>query len=241
MIKKEVIIGDCRLLLGDCLEIMPTLEKVDAVVTDPPYGIKYAPGKPSKARMNSAYVGGEFVSGASMIIGDDKPFDPSILWGCADNHIIWGANNFCSRLKDTNGWLVWDKTRGGTTNNGFIKSECELAWTSFLRRTKIISHLWDGVKRDSEVAEGVLPPTQKPVKVMEWCLKHLPEETQTILDPFAGSGTTGVACVKLGRKFIGIELNERYFDIACKRIEEAYKQPDLFIETPTKPVQEKLI
>jgi site-specific DNA-methyltransferase (adenine-specific) len=75
-------------------------------------------------------------------------------------------------------------------------------------------------------------PTQKPVGVMDWCLKQLPKETETILDPFMGSGTTGVACVKLGRKFIGIELDPKYFDIACKRIEEAYKQPDLFIERP---------
>jgi site-specific DNA-methyltransferase (adenine-specific)/modification methylase len=79
-------------------------------------------------------------------------------------------------------------------------------------------------------------PTQKPIAVMEWCLSFLPD-CQTILDPFMGSGTTGVACAKLGRKFIGIEIEPRYFDIACKRIEDAYKQPDLFIEPPKKPEQ----
>lgn len=83
--------------------------------------------------------------------------------------------------------------------------------------------------------KGRQHPTQKPIAVMEWCLGFV--EGETILDPFMGSGTTGVACVKLGRRFIGIEIEEKYFDIACKRIEEATKQPDLFIEQPKKPEQ----
>lgn len=80
-------------------------------------------------------------------------------------------------------------------------------------------------------------PSQKPIEIMTWCVKSIPADGQTVLDPFMGSGTTGVACAKLGRKFIGIELDEKYFDIACKRIEEAYKQPDLFLPPPAKPVQ----
>ena len=82
-------------------------------------------------------------------------------------------------------------------------------------------------------------PTQKPIEVMKWCLSFLPK-AEIILDPFMGSGTTGVACVKLGRKFIGIELEERYFNIACKRIEQAYRQPDMFVEPPKKPIKESM-
>jgi len=84
-------------------------------------------------------------------------------------------------------------------------------------------------------------PTQKPVGVIEWCINHLPDDARIILDPFMGSGTTGVACAKLGRKFIGIEIERKYFEIACQRIREAYDQPDLFIEPPAKAVQEKML
>lgn len=100
--------------------------------------------------------------------------------------------------------------------------------------------MWDGVKRDSEIGERVEHATQKPVKLMQACISHLPDTAQTILDPFMGSGTTGVACAKMGRRFIGIELDEGYFDIACRRIEDAYRQPDLFIEPPAKQVQHEI-
>jgi len=85
--------------------------------------------------------------------------------------------------------------------------------------------------------DGKGHPTQKPIEVMCWCIERLPDGANTILDPFMGSGTTGVACAKLGRKFIGIEIEPKYFDIACRRIEAAYAQPDMFIVPPAKPVQ----
>jgi DNA modification methylase len=91
------------------------------------------------------------------------------------------------------------------------------------------------IRKGGDVREH---PTQKPVGVMEWCINHLPNGAETILDPFMGSGTPLVACAKLGRKGIGIELDPEYFDIACKRVEEAYRQPDLFISPPTTPTQE---
>ena len=99
--------------------------------------------------------------------------------------------------------------------------------------------MWAGFQRDSEVGERHLHPTQKPVELMLWCLEFF-QHSNTILDPFMGSGTTGVACARLGRRFIGIEIEPKYFDIACKRIEQAYRQPDLFIERPAKPVQEAM-
>jgi DNA modification methylase len=103
-------------------------------------------------------------------------------------------------------------------------ADCELAWTNLDNNAKVFD--WTIAATN---AERIGHPTQKPLALMKWCLSFLPD-AQTILDPFMGSGTTGVACIKMGRKFIGIELEEKYFDIACKRIEGAYQQPDMFIE-----------
>lgn len=113
-------------------------------------------------------------------------------------------------------WLVWSKPHFPTM------ADCELAWCSEDCNARVFHGLRSyGVKHH---------PTEKPLPLMEWCINHLPNDTQTILDPFMGSGTTGVACAKMGRSFIGIELDPDYFDIACKRIEEAYSQGDMFIE-----------
>jgi site-specific DNA-methyltransferase (adenine-specific) len=232
-------IGDATLYQGDCLEILPTLGKVDAVVTDPPYGIgfesKASRGFAPSSRRGS---GGNYGTDWGAIHGDDRPFDPTPFLEFPAI-ILWGAYCYASRLPDSAGWLVWDKKRGGTVSTGFAGSSSDMAWTNFFGHVKTFSHLWDGLRRDSQI--GVhLHPTEKPVVLMEWCLNLLPT-ANTILDPFMGSGTTGVACAKLGRSFIGIEIESKYFDIACKRIEEAYAQPDLFIEPLAKAVQEKLL
>ena len=143
--------------------------------------------------------------------------------------IIFGGNYF--DLPATRCYLVWDKLNGG---NDF--ADCELAWTNLNKSVRRIQWLWNGMIRKGQ--EERHHPTQKPVGVMEWCLTHLPDDCRTVLDPFMGSGTTGIACVKAGLSFTGIERDERYFDIACKRVEDAYKQPDLFIAQPApKPEQ----
>lgn len=143
----------------------------------------------------------------------------------ADIKIIWGGNYFADQLPPTRGWLVWNKPE-----RGFTLSEAELAWTNLDTVVRVLDYRRSDPGREH--------PTQKPVGVMEWSISHT-KGAKTILDPFMGSGTTGVACVKLGRKFIGIEMESRYFDIACKRIEDAYKQPDMFVAPPApKPVQE---
>lgn len=229
MYKRKEIIGDCTLYLGDCLEVMPTLGKVDAVVTDPPYGIGENHKKvASRGKLAKPTDYGEFN-------WDNEPASAkhiSAILACSNNQIIFGGNYF--HLPPTSCWLVWDKQNG---ENDF--ADCELAWTNLKKAVRRIYWRWNGmIRKGDDYREH---PTQKPVGVMEWCINQLPNETQTILDPFMGSGTTGVACVKLGRKFIGIELDEKYFDIACKRIEEAYQQPDLFIEPTVKPTQEKLL
>lgn len=230
MIRREEIIGDCRLLLGDCLEILPTLGKVDAVVTDPPYGIGYSHG-----------VGGGKLARSTQfdhhpIHGDDKPFDPS-PWLAFPVAVLFGANHFADKLPPSPNWLVWDKRDGVCSND---QADCELAWTNLRGPARLTRHLWNGMLKASEKGEIRVHPTQKPVAVMEWALRQTSSLGATILDPFMGSGTTGVACVKLGRKFIGIEIDEGYFDIACERIRKAYAQPDMFIERPPEPKQEAL-
>ena len=124
--------------------------------------------------------------------------------------------------------FIWNKN---IRNMHF--NDCEIAWCSQFREA---SRIFD-LSPSGQLKEH---PTQKPLPLIQWCIERLPETAQTILDPFMGSGTTGVACAKLGRKFIGIELEPKYFDIACRRIEDAYKQPDLFTAPPEKPKQEAM-
>jgi DNA modification methylase len=137
-------------------------------------------------------------------------------------------------------WLIWDKGQ-----RGFSLADFEMAWSSQHKAARIFQYGRGNEKgfapKSKEKQEFLSAhPTQKPVEVMSWCLGFLPD-AQTILDPFMGSGTTGVACAKLGRKFIGIELELKYFDIACRRIEEAYRQPRLFAEPAPKPKQQSLL
>ena len=219
-------IGDCTLYQGDCLEILPTLEGADAVVTDPPYGIGENHKKvASRGQMARPVDYGEFE-------WDSEPCSPEIIAtirSISRHQVIFGGNYF--DLPPTSCWLVWDKQNSGDF------ADCELAWTNLPKAVRRIYWRWNGMIRKGH--EERYHPTQKPVGVIEWCIGHLPDDAQTICDPFMGSGTTGVACAKLGRKFIGIELEPKYFDIACKRIEDAYKQPDMFVPR-SEPVQETL-
>lgn len=210
-------IGDATLILGDCLTVLPTLPKVDACVTDPPYGIGYSHGKGGGKLARST------VFDNHAIHGDDRPFDPS-PWITFDQVILFGANHFASRLPDSSMWLIWDKRDGVCSND---QADCELAWVKGNGNARLIRHLWNGMLKDSERGVPRVHPTQKPVEVMTWAISKL-NDPQTILDPFMGSGTTGVACANLGRKFIGIEIDERYFNIACERIDAAYRQTRLF-------------
>lgn len=222
-IKREERIGDCRLILGDCLEVMPELAPVDAVVTDPPYGIG-ARMKGGAWAITSGYN--------DMDRWDSVAPQDAVLSAIAkgNNAIVWGGNYFS--LPPSRGWLSWSKLGSAPK-----MADLELAWTSLdICAREFRFHIENGFLR---VGDG-RHPTQKPVALMEWCLGFLPN-AETILDPFMGSGTTLVACAKLGRKGIGIELDPDYFDIACKRVEEAYRQPDLFVEQPkTQPIQEGL-
>ena len=216
---REVTIGDCRLIQGDCLEVMPLLGKVDAVVTDPPYGL----GK----KMS----GGTWATKAShykdMHVWDleAKQEWVTAIITLGIPAIIWGGNYF--QMPPSRCWLAWKKPYFPTM------ADMELAWCSFDANARV----FDGLRSYGEKSH----PTQKPVELMKWCLGFVPD-AKTILDPFMGSGTTLVACAKLGRKGIGIELDPDYFDIACERVRKAYEQPDMFIAAPEpKPVQADLL
>lgn len=224
---QKVVIGNAELWCGDCLEILPALGKVDAVVTDPPYGIGEANKNfASRGKLASAdkYERSDW---------DDRPaFEAIAECLClSDWQIIFGGNYY---PLSPSRYLVWDKM--GPANDF---ADCELAWTNIPGAVRRFRYLWNGCMRREREIERT-HPTQKPVGVMEWCLGFLPDGVQTILDPFMGSGTTGVACAKLGWKFTGIEIEPKYFDIACKRIEDAYRQGDMFIEPPVKPVQQDM-
>ena len=224
-------IGDATLYLGDCLEILPTLGKVDAVVTDPPYGIGV--DRKMAAQSGTRYGRAAAAKREYTASGwDDSPIGPlhiSAIFSASEHQIIFGGNYF--ELPASRCWLVWDKKNGA---NAF--ADCELAWTNLDKPVRRIEWMWNGMIREGR-EERFGHPTQKPAGVMEWCIGHLPAAAHTILDPFMGSGTTGVACAKLGRKFIGIEIEPKYFDIACKRIEDAYRQGDMFVEKP-KPAEQ---
>ena len=215
---REERIGNQHLILGDCLEVMPTLGRVDAVVTDPPYGIGITK---SNRICVSRGMGGKSWDDAT------PPAALIFAWRREETPmIVWGGNYF--DLPPTRAPLVWDKNNADRDFADF-----EMAWTNLDMVARRI------VFRPMNMDGGKVHPTQKPVRVMEWCLGFLPD-AKTILDPFMGSGTTLVACQKLGRHGIGIEIDPDYFEIACRRVEEAARQPDLFIAPAEKPKQEAM-
>jgi len=240
-IKREVTIGNCRLLLGDCLEILPTLGKVDsgvvgprkgwAVITDPPYGINYGKLMRGKGDGNGGLDRNRWKDYGVFDWDQKRPDEATIkaIAQFAADTIIWGGNYFADLLPPTMRWLVWDKCQA------FSLADFELAWTSQNAAGRTFRY-----SRPEALRDGRHHPTQKPVELMEWCVGFVPAKA-IILDPFMGSGTTGVACVKLGRSFIGIEIDEGYFDIACRRIQDAVDRPDLFIAPRSpEPVQQPL-
>jgi DNA modification methylase len=202
------------LRLGDCLEIMKGMpdKSVDLVLTDPPYGIRI--GK------NGSVGGGSFRGKTQKF--DNIDWDNSIpkkeyfdeLFRVSKNQIIWGGNYFLDYLGSTRCLLVWYK-RDGLPVRTF--ADCEIAWTSFNKNSQVFNCRWDGFIRDSKEIK-VAHPTQKALEVMKWCVGEFSDDSNTILDPFMGSGTTGVACKELNRNFIGIEILPEYFKIAEQRI-----------------------
>lgn len=238
-------IGECQLHLGDCRDILPTLGPVDAVVTDPPYGIDIAAtgkvgatGRNANGHRLGARVAKQYAASDWDRQGLSRE-QWALIRAAAPIWIVWGGNHLADVLGPSAGMLIWDKKCQNGWDDTF--SELEVAWTNVMTRAKGFRHLWAGAIRASEHTANVREhPTQKPIALMEWCLGYVPN-AQTILDPFLGSGTTGVACALQGRSFVGIEIDPAYFDIACRRIEAAYKQPRLFSEPAPKAVQPSLL
>jgi site-specific DNA-methyltransferase (adenine-specific)/modification methylase len=232
-VTNPVIIGDATLYLGDCLEILPTLPKVDAVITDPPYGIGYAHSGFHDGRIGNTAAAN--ARGCPPVIGDSSPFDPLPFIEFCSNVLIFGADHFYPRLPDRGRWLAFDKLNGMVPWDSFC--DVEFAWHSQDKSARIFSMKWKGLACDKTDESGLRHhTTQKPIALMRWCIEQA-GSPEIVLDPFMGSGTTGVACAQLGRKFIGIEIEPRYFDIACRRIDDAYRQGKLFEEPKAKPEQ----
>lgn len=199
---------------GDCREILPNLPKVDLVLTDPPYGIGADKNmRANKQHGKAAAPSKDYGAGAW-----DGSAPPSWLFGMlyekADHHIVWGGNYFS--LQPSSCWLVWDKDNG---DNGY--ADCELAWTNLQKAVRKIRFRWMGMLQENmKDKEERWHPTQKPVEVMKWCIAQAPDECLTILDPYAGSGTTAVAAKEMGKQCILIEAEEKYCEIAVRRLQQ---------------------
>lgn len=218
MTRKEVI-GNAELWLGDCREILPTLGKVDAVVTDPLYGVDFKYDGHDDARDGYEEWCGAWFDACAKVA-------PTILLSCgAVNVQMW------ARIRPFKWQIAWLKPAAmGRSPVGFCNWEPMLLWGRGARGSVDV---FTAPILPSDELSG--HPCPKPLAWGVEAIKRVP--SGVILDPFMGSGTTGVACAKLGRRFIGIEIEEKYFSISCRRIEQAYKQPDLFIEQPKKNEQ----
>lgn len=245
--RKEVI-GDATLYLGDCLELLSAPPNVQAIVTDPPYG--------QKLKVNTFFAGGTRAraipqrTGSTCMVrpneyppvhGDDKPFEPEPWLKAAPLVLFWGAHKFAHRLP-AGSWLAWDKVPTGKVRD---QGDGEAAWYSVPGKAmRIFRLLWDGLCVDAAARHEVTAgqqryhPTQKPEALMAWCLEQI-GSPGSVWDPYMGAGSTGVAAIRSGATFVGCEIEPRYFDIACRRIEQAYKQRPLF-DTPPPARAEQL-
>jgi DNA modification methylase len=250
---KPTIIGDATLYLGDCLEIMPTLDKVDAVVTDPPYEVtptsKTHYEKPGMIK--GGWMGNEYPvnHGKMFEISAFNEWMPAVFQAAnvnADAYIMSNDKNVSEMQRQAvkAGWkfhnlLVWQKPTG-IPNRWYFK-DCEFTLYLWKGAAVTINNPASTQTYRATHTSARTHPSEKPVKLMMHYVGNSTNDARpVVLDPFMGSGTTGVACAKLGRKFVGIEIEPKYFDIACKRIEDAYKKPDLFIEPPAKLTQSEI-
>lgn len=192
---------------GDCKEMLPMLQ-VSFIVTDPPYGINLDTTGNKYATQGVKY---------RKVANDAKPFDPSFLIG-EWKAILWGGNCFASKLPDYPGWLSWVKINQNNTK--IRQAETEFAWTNFVRRSQAFRFTWIGAGKEEKEVNGckMFHPCQKPVALMAWCIDMVQDET--VVDPFMGSGSTLVAAKRNGRKAIGIELEEKYCEVAARRLSQ---------------------
>lgn len=229
-------IGLATLMLGDCRELAPHLARPAAVISDPPYGQNLKMVARATSGIGARRVAGAVRNGGwAPVAGDAEAFDPAWMLDLSEIVLLWGFHRFWRGLPDGR-LLVWDKTGGGVCGH-IDQSHAEIAWLTGgpNAAVRLKSMLWAGLAVGAEAKEdctaGVrrVHPTQKPVALMRWCIElaKVPPGG-VILDPYMGSGSTGVAAVQLRHPFVGIEIEERYFDTACRRIEQAQRQGDMF-------------
>ena len=215
--------GTVRLWLGDCLDVMATWPDSTEIVSDVPYGLEY----------DSSASSQRGITPFPMIGGDDKPFDAAPILRFRDA-LIWSLPQLTLNVPHCGAWYAWDKI---TRNDyGCRISEYEYCWHRRATKTRGIRHMWSGAYRDSERGEKRKHPNQKPIEVMQWSLQWV--TGHIIADPFMGSGTTGVAAVRLGRSFWGVELDPGYFESAKKRIQDELRRV-AFLEGNAEPKQQQ--
>lgn len=233
--RKEVI-GECTLYLGDCREILPLLPRFDAVVTDPPYGVTYQSNAGSGR--GTAPITNDGTRVSLKLYRDIVPrlgLTPTLWFTRWDAWVdVWDIFGQTTR---TRGLLIWDK---GTPGMGDL-SHWGLSYEMVVSAGDVVCR---GGRDNSVIRLNGVPsgnryhPTEKPIELMRYLVEKITDAGHQVFDPFMGSGTTGVACAKLGRRFIGVEIEPKYFDIAVRRIEEAYKQPDMFVAPPRAPAEQ---
>lgn len=237
---KKVQIGNAILYRADSVEMLRAgaIPTIGAIVSDPPYGIGFQHSGMNNSGLRKA--DGTIVSSKKdAIYGDDAPFDPmpwidlapkardqrgSLNSGAA-LILLWGADNYRTRIPDGGTMLAWDKNLGIGADDSF--ADCEWAWCGRKCKREVFRHLWKGLLRD-EIGEDRKRKTtamkrvhvsQKPIELMRWCIdKVRPIRGLPVLDPYMGSGSTGIAALSLGLTFIGIEIDNAHFDVACDRI-----------------------
>lgn len=197
---------------GGCRLIIPWLDAVDLILTDPPYGISHQTNYASRGR---GVLGP--TRDFAPVYGDDEAFDPRNLLSLAPC-ILWGANYYADLLPASGSWLVWDKReREGVGVND--QADGEVAWSNATKGVRIFRHMWNGMWRASEKGQS-FHPTQKPVALMQWCLGKA-KASGTVLDPYMGAGPVAIACKNLGLSYIGIEIEERYCETAVRRLQQS--------------------
>ena len=222
MSAEKVVIGNAELWLGDCREVLPLLPRFAAVVTDPPYGLADLLHRPGSGQWDKHYKQGA-PTWDRVTVADGV----TAALEQADKAVVWGGQFYL--LHPSRCWLSWNKIL-----RNWSSSEAEHAWTNLDKPNRVFDYSHGQLATEGKHYH----PTQKPVPLMAWCLVQAGRPA-TVLDPFMGSGSTGVACVQLGLAFTGIEREPKYFDIACRRIEDAQRQAKLFEDAPARPVMTK--
>jgi len=199
--------ADIAIYCGDCRSILPLIpdKSIDLVLTDPPYGIGWMP------RVNNR---------DGLWLDKERPnLTPFMVGG---HHCFWGGNYFTDQLPISESWLLWLKRPEGFEGDPRTYATCEMAWTDYGGKPHVKTHVWDGGKREGDkLNRDFCHPAQKPIEIILWCITLAPNNPQVILDPFLGSGTTAYCAKKLGRACIGIEIEEKYCEIAKKRLSQS--------------------